>query len=148
MTHDFKIENAGIEDFDLLATLDAVDDGAQWTIGMFGEEFERPQSILRVARSNVSIAGFIVMANYGDEWTLMNIFVEPTFRRQGIARQLLEDAIVGVGDQSITLEVRSTSLGAIALYESCGFRSEGTRPKYYPLGVDAIIMRRKAKARA
>ena len=40
-----------------------------------------------------------------------------------------------------TLEVRTSNARAIALYERFGFRSAGTRPRYYrDTGEDAVIM--------
>ena len=45
-----------------------------------------------------------------------------------------------------TLEVRTSNAPAIALYERFGFRSAGTRPRYYrDNGEDAVIMWRTLK---
>ena len=44
-------------------------------------------------------------------------------------------------DANITLEVRVSNIPAIKLYESYGFRSVGTRKRYYTdTGEDALIM--------
>jgi len=49
-------------------------------------------------------------------------------------------ARVGAGAQ-ITLEVRPTNVGAIALYKQFGFLAAGSRPRYYQdNGEDAVIM--------
>ena len=41
----------------------------------------------------------------------------------------------------MTLEVRRSNHGAIALYESFGFKAAGVRPRYYAdNGEDALIM--------
>ena len=48
-------------------------------------------------------------------------------------------------DASYTLEVRPSNGHAIALYERFGFRSAGTRRRYYQdTGEDALIMWRAA----
>ena len=74
--------------------------------------------------------------------------VRATARRRGIATALLEQMIDRAGEeQSYTLEVRPSNLGAIALYERFGFRSAGTRRRYYrDTGEDAVIMWRTAEA--
>ena len=44
-------------------------------------------------------------------------------------------------DAPVTLEVRRSNTGAIALYERFGFRSAGVRRRYYAdNGEDAVIM--------
>ena len=47
----------------------------------------------------------------------------------------------GDPDAQLTLEVRESNLGAIALYERFGFRSAGLRRRYYSdNGEDAVVM--------
>jgi ribosomal-protein-alanine N-acetyltransferase len=78
----------------------------------------------------------------------MNIAVEPTARRRGIASELLAAMIERAGEEArYTLEVRTSNAGAIALYERFGFRSAGTRRRYYQdTGEDAVIMWRTSDA--
>jgi [ribosomal protein S18]-alanine N-acetyltransferase len=77
----------------------------------------------------------------------MNIAVDPLARRQGYATALLEEMLRRAGpDEPYTLEVRTSNAGAIRLYERFGFRSAGTRPRYYhDTGEDAVIMWRAAQ---
>jgi ribosomal-protein-alanine N-acetyltransferase len=77
----------------------------------------------------------------------MNIAVDPPGRRRGIATALLEELRARAGqDASYTLEVRPSNSQAIALYERFGFRSAGTRRRYYQdTGEDALIMWRTAE---
>jgi ribosomal-protein-alanine N-acetyltransferase len=72
----------------------------------------------------------------------MNIAVDPPARRRGIATALLEEMIARAGaDAAYTLEVRPSNGSAISLYERFGFRSAGTRRRYYQdTGEDALIM--------
>ena len=60
---------------------------------------------------------------------------------------MLEEMIERAGpDEPYTLEVRTSNAPAIALYERFGFRSAGTRPRYYhDTGEDAVIMWRTAE---
>ena len=73
----------------------------------------------------------------------MNVAVDPDRRREGIATALLTALIERMGDPDaqLTLEVRQSNDGAIALYERFGFRSAGIRRRYYQdNGEDALIM--------
>ena len=68
----------------------------------------------------------------------------PDARRQGHGSRLLEHVIAFATRHKcryVTLEVRRSNAGAIALYESFGFRAAGLRRRYYQdNGEDALIM--------
>ena len=92
--------------------------------------------------------GFLVaFGNYwlvADEIHLLNLATHPLARRAGHASRLLAH-IIEFGRQHdcriVTLEVRRSNAGAIALYEAFGFRSAGVRRRYYQdNGEDAIVM--------
>jgi ribosomal-protein-alanine N-acetyltransferase len=99
------------------------------------------------AVDNGHLAGYLICARYADVWHLMNVAIDPPARRQGIATALLEEMLVRAGaDESFTLEVRPANDPAVALYERFGFRSTGTRRRYYrDTGEDAVVMWRTAK---
>lgn len=79
-----------------------------------------------------------------DEAHLTSIAVREAHRRQGIGELLLISIIdlsVQIKAEVVTLEVRSSNLGAQALYEKYGFAKVGMRRGYYSEdGEDAIIM--------
>jgi ribosomal-protein-alanine N-acetyltransferase len=69
-----------------------------------------------------------------DELHINSLAVDPTWRRQGVARRLLRHVLresAEAGARSATLEVRRSNDAARALYESLGFRVEGVRAGYY-----------------
>jgi ribosomal-protein-alanine N-acetyltransferase len=73
----------------------------------------------------------------------MNVAVDPDRRRNGIATALITALLreVSERDSQVTLEVRRSNTGAVALYERFGFRSAGVRRRYYQdNGEDAVIM--------
>jgi ribosomal-protein-alanine N-acetyltransferase len=72
----------------------------------------------------------------------MNIAVDPSRRREGIARGMLEQMFEHGGpEQQYTLEVRTSNSPAITLYERYGFQPAGMRRGYYrDTGEDAVIM--------
>lgn len=86
--------------------------------------------------------GFIVYRIVLDEAEIITIGVNPEKRRQGIASAMIgiiEKTIKNQGVNKIFLEVAANNIAGQKLYEKCGFRVVGSRPKYYD-GVDAILM--------
>jgi ribosomal-protein-alanine N-acetyltransferase len=118
---------------------------------MFVLELSKPSSIcLAAVQRNEEgaerLAGYLICARYADVWHIMNIAVDPAWRRRGIGAALMARLIDRAGaDAPYTLEVRPSNAAAIALYERLGFRSAGMRPRYYhDTGEDALIMWRGA----
>ena len=86
--------------------------------------------------------GFIVYRIAVDEAEIITIGVNPEMRRKGIASAMIgiiEKTLKNQGVKKIFLEVALTNISAKKLYENCGFKTVGSRPKYYD-GVDAILM--------
>jgi ribosomal-protein-alanine N-acetyltransferase len=113
-----------------------------WSLSMFVLELSKPSGVCLAAVADRHTLGYLICARYADVWHLMNIAVDPAARRRGVASALLEQMLVRAGlDKAYTLEVRPSNVGAIALYERFGFRSAGTRRRYYrDTGEDAVIM--------
>ncbi len=72
------------------------------------------------------------------------VAVDPHWRRQGVAKQMLSQSIehaIGNACTKATLEVRVSNIGAQQLYYRYGFAPVGTRPKYYMKPTeDALIL--------
>ncbi|MDD4316790.1 MAG: ribosomal protein S18-alanine N-acetyltransferase [Clostridia bacterium] len=98
-------------------------------------------------RYTVALDGDVVVAYGGyahiiDEAHIMNIAVEPAYRKKGIGRRVLEYLIMDARARNIsamTLEVKSGNGAAVALYEKNGFVLAGIRKKYYKNTHDALI---------
>ena len=79
-----------------------------------------------------------------DEAHITNLAVHPDFRRKGVAKVLLINALKECYEEKIkflTLEVRASNIKAFTLYEKFGFKSLGIRKKYYQdNNEDALIM--------
>jgi ribosomal-protein-alanine N-acetyltransferase len=94
-----------------------------------------PESYLtydcRVALVDGRIAGFLVTRGTAPgESEILNLAVGRQYRRRGIARRLLGEALQAGG--AWYLEVRESNAPAIALYRQAGFAVAGVRPGYYP----------------
>ncbi|HXF51131.1 MAG TPA: ribosomal protein S18-alanine N-acetyltransferase [Dehalococcoidia bacterium] len=90
------------------------------------------------------IVGFVGVWLMVDEAHIVTLAVRPDARRQGVGQLLVLGALelAYAHDMSrVTLEVRASNDAARALYERCGFRRIGVRPRYYTDNQeDAVVM--------
>ncbi len=100
-------------------------------------------------------AGFVAIidgcvAAYGglitvlDEGQITNIATHPSYRRLGLARQIMnaiDEYSAKNGIVYLSLEVREQNQAARALYSSCGWHEAGIRKNFYSKPLDnAVIM--------
>ena len=120
-----------------------------WSLAMFVLELSKPSGICLAVLDGEELVGYCVCSRYDTVWHVMNVAVAPERRRAGIASAVLRrlfDEADKPGEQ-YTLEVRPSNAGAIALYESFGFKRAGLRKGYYHDNKeDALIMWRTAGA--
>jgi len=128
---------------DVAADLYAVEELARGSFSDGGfsavEEIARPWSRIWVARPEAETAAaapiaFLVAWHVADELHVLNIATEPSMRRRGIARMLMDVALDYARDARIRivlLEVRRSNRAAIKLYRGLGFTAMGVRPGYY-----------------
>jgi len=118
-----------------------------WSVDLFEAELQSPHSFNLVARCNSpshkSVAAYIVYWIAADEMQILDLAVDERFRRQGLARFLLESALKRAalnGAAHAFLEVRRGNEAGISLYNALGFAVIGERRRYYKDGEDAIVM--------
>lgn len=89
----------------------------------------------RFARvENFRSAGFTLCRVVRDECEMLSIGVMPHYRRLGVARALLEDAMARcliAGAERMFLEVAVDNDDARLLYQDAGFKTVGRRNDYY-----------------
>ena len=88
--------------------------------------------------------GFILCRIAADEAEVLTLAVTPAVQGRGLGRRLLRGALdpsQARGAASIFLEVSPGNTHALALYASAGFAQVGCRPRYYPGGGDALVLR-------
>jgi [ribosomal protein S18]-alanine N-acetyltransferase len=96
----------------------------------------------------VAYAGLFVLPPDADVQT---VAVAPRAQGAGLATRLLSDLLTDADAQGVThtmLEVRDGNTPALAVYARLGFEQISRRPRYYPDGVDALILRRPRPERA
>ncbi len=149
MTPDnFTIRTLGYSDLPQVIAIERRSFTTPWSLAMFVLELSKPSGLCLAAvdGDDGHLLGYLILSRYDTVWHLMNIAVDPSRRRHGIARSLLEQMIERGGpEEQYTLEVRTSNAPAIALYQRFGFLAAGTRPRYYrDTGEDAVIMWRTA----
>ena len=118
-----------------------------WSEKSIASELSNPLSLWYVAVDGDQVVGYIGSQTVLDGADMMNIAVDPAYRRQGIAERLVEKLVVGVCEKGaicLLLEVRASNAPAIKLYEKLGFVQIGRRPNYYRNPKeDALILRKE-----
>ncbi len=122
----------------------------QWTADALAAEIELVYSHIEMASVGTQLVAFLVQWTVAGEIQLQNLVVHKSFRRQGIARVLVQRLIErGIGDglSHIDLEVRSGNVAARNLYGALDFDEQAVRPGYYSDPTeDAVLMRRLLQA--
>ena len=91
------------------------------------------------------LVGFVHLSISFESVDIVNIVVNSSFRRRGIASILMENILnIYPNCEQLFLEVRVDNLPAINLYNKLGFREISRRKNYYG-DVDALVMERNIK---
>lgn len=143
-----EIARVGPEAIDTLMAIDAESFLRPWTRSMYEAAFDNAVTRVHV----LGPPGGPPVA-YCSAWLLPgelhinNLAVIPSWRRQGLARRLLQAVLAAAeaeGAARATLEVRRSNLAAIRLYEGLGFKATAVRPDYYLEPVeDALVLWRE-----
>ena len=116
------------EDLDEVAALEAANVSRPWLREDFKRSLNMQERIYCVARAGDKVIGVAGLICSKPEAELMNVSVDASVRRCGIAQALLEflfEEGAKAGIRDIVLEVRKGHTAAIKLYEKLGFREEG-----------------------
>ncbi len=114
-----------------------------WTADHFQQEFDNPIAGVEVVWAGEQLAGYLCYWLIVGELQILNIAIAPSFRRQGIAGQLLKHVFAICAEDGLDrawLEVRTSNASAIALYQQQGFVADTVRAGYYRDGEDALLM--------
>ncbi len=107
----------------------------------------KPLSLWLVATEGDRLAGYVGSQTVLGEADMMNLAVDPDFRRQGIGEALVLRLVAELksrGAYCLTLEVRASNEAAIGLYDKLGFAAVGRRRGYYEKPrEDACILRKE-----
>jgi ribosomal-protein-alanine N-acetyltransferase len=130
-----------LEDLDRVVALEAANQPAPWSEGVFRGELSAENRVYLAADED-GVVGFGGVMLVDDEAHVTNLLVEPEWRGRGIGVELmlgLIDAALQEGARHITLEVRSENEAARTLYARLGLAPVGVRKGYYG-DDDALIL--------
>ncbi|KAL3669545.1 hypothetical protein V7S43_004932 [Phytophthora oleae] len=99
--------------------------------------------LLAVSTQDAAVHGYILFRRNGAEGHIDRVAVAENHRRQGVGRCLLQAAIATLQTNramKLVLEADTINVGAIALYESQGFKRTTIRVDYYKPGRDALLL--------
>ena len=130
-----------------IAELETICFSDPWPDAAIRSELENPLSYWLVAVDGDQVVGYVGSQSVMGEADIMNVAVDPAYRRMGVAKNLLvrlERDLSAKEVYSLTLEVRASNAPAITLYDSLGFVQVGRRPNYYHKPKeDALILRKE-----
>ncbi len=132
-------------DLDAIEQIERASYPTPWSRSMFASELAKQTSLsIAAVTPEQQLVGYLVLSRYVDAWHVMNIAVEASHQRLGIASAMLKhlfELTRADPQRGYTLEVRVSNRAAIGLYESFGFTSRGVRRGYYTDNrEDALIM--------
>lgn len=144
------------EDVEAVSQLDALVFGPDsWSHEIFRHEYrasteQNPHSFYQVITYGGVVIGFAGLL-YGPPFadvTTIGVHPDHTAQKLGAALLIwLMDTAQELGAMDILLEVRADNTRAQRLYTDNGFEHIHTRPKYYPGGIDAWVMRKRLRQR-
>ena len=141
----FTLRRLELGDLDAIERIERASYPTPWSRSMFAGELAKQSSLsIAAVTPEERLVGYLVLSRYVDAWHVMNVAVDPDYRRHGIATAMLARLFEVTRDDAergYTLEVRVTNDSAIHLYTSLGFVETGIRRGYYTDNrEDALIM--------
>ena len=98
----------------------------------------------RVADNKEKVVGFSIYELHKKEIRILNLAVDPTFRRSGVGSAIVEELVAKLSQErrtKVILEVRETNLPAQSFFSELGFRATSIMKDLYDdTTEDAYVM--------
>jgi [ribosomal protein S18]-alanine N-acetyltransferase len=148
--HEYTIRDFQPDDFETLWRMDqeCFPPGISYSRRELNVYMRRRGAFTLVAVENATkaaantIVGFIV-AYGGDPGHVITIDVAPSARRSGVGSLLLravEARLLSAGSHAVGLETAVDNVSALTFYKRHRYHVVRTWPRYYPNGVDALVL--------
>lgn len=124
-----------------------------WSHGVFRDCLLAGYNCVIIERGEV-VVGYGILSIATGEAHILNLCIDPHFRKLGYADRMLEEILVRARQAEVSeifLEVRPSNESAIALYQKNGFRQIAYRPAYYQAREgreDAAVLSKVLKRRS
>jgi ribosomal-protein-alanine N-acetyltransferase len=144
-----RIRRMKVEDIPTVLTIDQQSFPIPWSERTYKLELTgNPAAHFFVAelptRQGPKVVGYLGYWLLVDEAHISTFAVARRMRRRGIGTRLLEACLrsaAGQGAERVSLEVRETNKGAIAMYKQMGFELHSRKHEYYrDNDEDALVM--------
>lgn len=125
------------------AKLDAVSLGGLWNTDQYSLELANSRSDVLGVWDGPELLAFACTSDIVDETHLLSLAVRPDWQRRSLARVLMLSCMWSACSASqalFTLEVRQANQPAVGLYQACGLRQVGVRPRYYQQPTDDAVI--------
>jgi ribosomal-protein-alanine N-acetyltransferase len=148
------LEPARPQSAEALARVHATSFDQPWKAADIAELLTAPGGFGLALLERGAPLAFILVRAIAGEAEILTLAVDPSARRRGVARALVEAALLTAqtaGAEAMFLEVAADNAAALALYAGAGFSRVGARPGYYPRetgAIDAFVMRRDLNTKA
>lgn len=144
----FYLEQVGPEAAPILQSLHADAFANYWNVSDFNDFFSTPGTLAWLAyTSDGTAAGMVVLRIQMEQADIITIAVKPQFRRRGIARALMQQAMNVATQQraqKLFLDVEDNNIAAHQLYKELEFEQISRRKLYYRQKngsyTDALVM--------
>lgn len=140
------LREASLDDSESLVAVQVASPGAAaWTAAEYASLLAGETTIGLLAEDRVweRAVGFLLARIVADEMEILNLAVDPAYRRAGIARRLLGHTLAraqGRGIGMCWLEVRASNQTARDFYQALGFVESHRRWRYYRDPIeDAVV---------
>jgi len=141
----YKFRPMNMADLDAVMEIEPLIYSHPWTRGNFSDSLNSGYSAWVLEKNNEMI-GYALLMMVMDEAHLLNLSIAKAYQKQGLGRYLLEHMLQIARNHHalhMFLEVRTSNISAIALYENMGFNEMAIRRNYYPAKSgreDAVLM--------
>ena len=149
MEKKFKFEHlefSHLEEIQILQKMNIREVNNVWTKSELLSLQRKKNNFLRVSIYKEKIVGFSLFSYVQDVMDTLIIFVDPNFRRMGIAKRFISDAATFCRKKNIRkiiLEVNEFNFSAISLYQNFNFKEIDIKKNYYSFdgkNYNAIVM--------
>ena len=140
-----EVREANAGDISAILKIESESFEFPWPEAMFRNQLElRPVAMVLIAETGAAVVGYAVVWFEGPDSHILNIAVDPEFRRRGVAGRMLDELIRISGKRNcerMYLEVRKNNTPARDFYLGRGFRITGVIERYYrDSGEDALLL--------
>jgi [ribosomal protein S18]-alanine N-acetyltransferase len=150
----WRLDSITDGDLESILSIEQISFRRPWGRSSFESELKYPKARNFIVRSDdgatpAQVVAYVFLRLITVELHLLKIAVTPACRGYGLATWLLTECFKmgeDSGAETVYLEVRTSNIAAVGLYQKLGFVIIGRRPKYYTdTSEDALVMIKNLK---